>query len=219
MRGALLLCLEELAARGRSGTRRVVGRQAGWYSACKGCRNRAMLPARFWRPDLHAFDISCTCAGAGQALEKNGWLYDSTLPERYYSTSPTSPSVGKMLWPYTMDYGIPQVLLYRFGAALLLYLCAVARGDAALRGSAAHLLCRLTCSQLPPLRTARGTARCAPHDPAHSTRFPTCWYRGAGVQLLGRRGRQVHRRREVSRAVGGAALLPAGRRQAVWRQW
>lgn len=43
-----------------------------------------------------------------QALSKNGWLYDSTLVERYYPGSPTSPSANETLWPYTMDAGIVQ---------------------------------------------------------------------------------------------------------------
>lgn len=43
-----------------------------------------------------------------QALDKNGWLYDSTLIERWYTNSPTSPTVNELLWPYTMDAGIPQ---------------------------------------------------------------------------------------------------------------
>ncbi|KAL4458965.1 hypothetical protein ABPG75_013830 [Micractinium tetrahymenae] len=42
------------------------------------------------------------------ALAKNGWLYDSTLIELYADWSATSPSADQMLWPYTMDAGIPQ---------------------------------------------------------------------------------------------------------------
>lgn len=44
-----------------------------------------------------------------QALSKNGYLYDATIIERWYTNSPTSPSEDRMLWPYTMDAGIPQV--------------------------------------------------------------------------------------------------------------
>ncbi|KAL4431616.1 hypothetical protein ABPG77_001458 [Micractinium sp. CCAP 211/92] len=42
------------------------------------------------------------------ALSKNGWLYDSTLIELYANWSATSPSADQILWPYTMDAGIPQ---------------------------------------------------------------------------------------------------------------
>ena len=44
-----------------------------------------------------------------QTLSKHGYLYDATLIERWASWSPTSPSAAEMLWPYTMDAGIPQV--------------------------------------------------------------------------------------------------------------
>lgn len=43
-----------------------------------------------------------------KALAKNGYLYDSTIIERWYTNSPTSPSQDRVLWPYTMDAGIPQ---------------------------------------------------------------------------------------------------------------
>lgn len=43
-----------------------------------------------------------------KALSENGYLYDATLIERWYTNNPTSPSEDKMLWPYTMDAGIPQ---------------------------------------------------------------------------------------------------------------
>lgn len=45
-----------------------------------------------------------------QALSEEGYLYDATLIERWYPNSPTSPAEDQMLWPYTMDGGIPQVL-------------------------------------------------------------------------------------------------------------
>ena len=44
-----------------------------------------------------------------QTLKKHGYLYDSTLIERWYTWNPTSPSADAMLMPYTMDAGIPQV--------------------------------------------------------------------------------------------------------------
>jgi hypothetical protein len=47
-----------------------------------------------------------------KALAKNGYLYDSTIIERWYTNSPTSPSQDRVLWPYTMDAGIPQVQSY-----------------------------------------------------------------------------------------------------------
>ncbi|KAL4434794.1 hypothetical protein ABPG77_005321 [Micractinium sp. CCAP 211/92] len=43
-----------------------------------------------------------------QTLSKDGYLYDATLVEWYYPNSPTSPSKDQVLWPYTMDAGIPQ---------------------------------------------------------------------------------------------------------------
>ncbi|EFN56795.1 hypothetical protein CHLNCDRAFT_57507 [Chlorella variabilis] len=46
--------------------------------------------------------------GEPSALSKEGYLYDTSLVERYYPNSPTSPSVSQVLWPYTMDAGIPQ---------------------------------------------------------------------------------------------------------------
>lgn len=54
-----------------------------------------------------------------QALSENGWLYDSTIPEWFYNFSPTSPSSNEMLWPYTMDAGIPQVRGWWGGLGLL----------------------------------------------------------------------------------------------------
>ena len=33
----------------------------------------------------------------------------ATLLERWYNNSPTSPAADQLLWPYTMDTGIPQV--------------------------------------------------------------------------------------------------------------
>ncbi|PRW60034.1 hypothetical protein C2E21_1569 [Chlorella sorokiniana] len=43
-----------------------------------------------------------------QTLSKAGWLYDATIPESWYPNSPTSPAANEILWPYTMDAGIPQ---------------------------------------------------------------------------------------------------------------
>ena len=43
-----------------------------------------------------------------QTLSKAGYLYDASIPESWYPNSPTSPSESQLLWPYTMDYGIPQ---------------------------------------------------------------------------------------------------------------
>ncbi|KAL6784453.1 hypothetical protein ACKKBF_B01850 [Auxenochlorella protothecoides x Auxenochlorella symbiontica] len=40
-------------------------------------------------------------------LSNNGFRYDSSISESFPST--TSPSATNLLWPYTMDYGIPQV--------------------------------------------------------------------------------------------------------------
>ena len=57
-----------------------------------------------------------------QALAENGYLYDSTIIERWYPNNPTSPAADKMLWPYTKDAGIPQVgcaaLSHRLWAAV-----------------------------------------------------------------------------------------------------
>lgn len=39
-------------------------------------------------------------------LNSNGFLYDSSISETYPTAS--SPARNEMLWPYTMDYGIPQ---------------------------------------------------------------------------------------------------------------
>jgi len=48
-----------------------------------------------------------------QALQKGGFLYDSTINEHWpnpkdLEDDPTSPDGAHRLWPYTMDYGIPQ---------------------------------------------------------------------------------------------------------------
>eukprot|EP00887_Chlorella_sp_A99_P001198 scaffold14.g1198.t1 len=43
-----------------------------------------------------------------QALEKLGFLYDATINEYWAPYSPTSSSKEQVLWPYTMDNGIPQ---------------------------------------------------------------------------------------------------------------
>ncbi|RMZ52160.1 hypothetical protein APUTEX25_001550, partial [Auxenochlorella protothecoides] len=40
-------------------------------------------------------------------LSNNGFRYDSSILESFPST--TSPSATNLLWPYTMDHGIPQV--------------------------------------------------------------------------------------------------------------
>lgn len=40
-------------------------------------------------------------------LAKHGFLYDASIIEPYPSL--TSPNSSARLWPYTMDYGIPQV--------------------------------------------------------------------------------------------------------------
>jgi peptidoglycan/xylan/chitin deacetylase (PgdA/CDA1 family) len=41
-------------------------------------------------------------------LYELGFRYDSSITEQYNEQSKTSPGPGKRLWPYTMDYGIPQ---------------------------------------------------------------------------------------------------------------
>ena len=46
-------------------------------------------------------------------LESNGFRYDSSITEQYPST--TSPSAAERVWPYTMDYGIPQDCTVRWG--------------------------------------------------------------------------------------------------------
>lgn len=43
-----------------------------------------------------------------EALYKLGFLYDATITEYYASYNPTSPSKSEILWPYTMNDGIPQ---------------------------------------------------------------------------------------------------------------
>lgn len=48
-----------------------------------------------------------------QALAAGGFLYDSTINEHWPNpidgeTYPTSPNGSERLWPYTMDYGIPE---------------------------------------------------------------------------------------------------------------
>ncbi len=35
-----------------------------------------------------------------------GFKWDSSISEQYPTT--TSPSASELLWPYTMDYGLPQ---------------------------------------------------------------------------------------------------------------
>lgn len=50
-----------------------------------------------------------------KALSEEGYLYDATLVERWYPNSPTSPAEDQILWPYTMDGGIPQVGAGRAG--------------------------------------------------------------------------------------------------------
>ena len=46
-----------------------------------------------------------------QVLQANGFLYDSTINERWDATGtwPTSKDGGSRLYPYTMDSGIPQI--------------------------------------------------------------------------------------------------------------
>ncbi|EFN50750.1 hypothetical protein CHLNCDRAFT_59447 [Chlorella variabilis] len=39
-------------------------------------------------------------------LQKNGFQFDSSISEQF--PSDTSPSASELLWPYTMDYGLPQ---------------------------------------------------------------------------------------------------------------
>ncbi len=49
-----------------------------------------------------------------QALAKAGFLYDSSIPEVWPGAS--SPNATARLFPYTMDYGIPQVCSCGFTA-------------------------------------------------------------------------------------------------------
>lgn len=68
---------------------------------------RFAAPSAPWLPGRpHCAAPAGTCL---QTLSKAGYLYDSTLIERYAAWSPTSPSADAPLWPYTMDGGIPQV--------------------------------------------------------------------------------------------------------------
>ncbi len=80
-------------------------------------------PAKFKQPpDMCSGRTPATCIAfpvtssarphyaSVQTLKKHGYLYDSTLIERWYTWNPTSPSADAMLLPYTMDFGIPQVL-------------------------------------------------------------------------------------------------------------
>lgn len=70
-----------------------------------------------------------------QILASSGFLYDSTIPEAVPSA--TSPSAAQRLWPYTMDYGIPQVGGSRMLATL-------GQGSFAARFRACHpLQCKL----------------------------------------------------------------------------
>lgn len=39
-------------------------------------------------------------------LQQNGFVYDSSIPEQFPTA--TSPDGSHRLWPYTMDYGLPQ---------------------------------------------------------------------------------------------------------------
>jgi peptidoglycan/xylan/chitin deacetylase (PgdA/CDA1 family) len=41
-----------------------------------------------------------------EILQENGFSFDSSISEQYPTA--TSPSAGQRLWPYTMDYGLPQ---------------------------------------------------------------------------------------------------------------
>lgn len=43
-----------------------------------------------------------------EILQENDFWFDSSISEVYGPQSPTSPSAAERLWPYTMDYGMPQ---------------------------------------------------------------------------------------------------------------
>ena len=44
-----------------------------------------------------------------QTIYAGGFEYDATINE--HATSNLSPSLSQRVWPYTMDFGIPQVRL------------------------------------------------------------------------------------------------------------
>lgn len=57
-----------------------------------------------------------------------GFWFDSSISEQY--PSKTSPSAGERLWPYTMDYGVPQDCAIRCAGILPLCRCSLSVGSA-----------------------------------------------------------------------------------------
>lgn len=57
-----------------------------------------------------------------------GFWFDSSISEQY--PSKTSPSAGERLWPYTMDYGVPQDCAIRCAGALPLCQCSLSVASA-----------------------------------------------------------------------------------------
>lgn len=91
-----------------------------------GCTPTGHLPAQLilGAPHLICLPLPCSFLGCQdlvgfrtpllahnppvrQALAQAGFLYDSSIPEVWPGA--TSPNATARLWPYTMDYGIPQV--------------------------------------------------------------------------------------------------------------
>lgn len=66
------------------------------------------------RPQHALQQRACCCAvppptrypSPTHLLPNPGFLYDSSIPEPFPSA--TSPDGNTRLWPYTMDYGLPQ---------------------------------------------------------------------------------------------------------------
>lgn len=76
----------------------------GWHCLVPRCRG-ALGAARTLRPIAHpGLPTLWPAWPAPPAFA--GFVWDSSISEQYPSV--TSPSAAERLWPYTMDYGLPQ---------------------------------------------------------------------------------------------------------------
>jgi hypothetical protein len=155
-----------------------------------------------------------------------GFLYDSSIPEPFPTA--TSPAEDDRLWPYTMDYGLPQRCDLGTGEA----------GGGLPRGTCRRLFAVLTCLPrtalpfVPPPAPADSPWRCSaelfhlPPPLTHAYTLPACRAllrqrdaQGAvGVPHVGCAGRQRRGADQHGPPGGHLRGLQARVRPLLWRQ-
>jgi hypothetical protein len=90
-------------------------------------------------------------------LYDNGFLYDSSIDEVF--PSDTSPDFAHRLWPFSMDYGIPQVT-----PAAPLWHCLAACGHGVLCGDI------LQCTMATTALRCAASVALSTHNHTHATK-------------------------------------------------